>query len=308
MINTTSKPSEKFKAPLASLRWLKYLGIVLLPVCAYLLVIFYNHFGDDIFPKSLTIGQHIKLAIFVIGSELSELIIPLFFFSGALLYRTVRLKGMNPLRSLLRDLLIIIPLGVMLWVYGAFVEESVNRKFYAMILDIKLLKSGEKLAANSNTYEYMEGANLNGLHDKIDTLTHQIKVHEAEFKALIQPGSPHENFVEHMRNERHKLKEEVDLIHLTPIYVLLFLIFGMIIGYLIKLHIVASNAIFLAIGYAWIRIMSFMEIAFESAHFDKSSVLMSKIGILAVLNITLWLVAIFVYNRLNENEESKMRS
>lgn len=249
MANTSNSTSSLFKIPLASIQFLKYLGIVSAVLSLYIVVLFYYRYGDDIFSKSLTIGQHIKLSVYSIGSMLSELILPLLFFSGALLYRSVRLNGISPLIALKRDLIIFLPLAIMIWVYGAFVEEPVERRFYAMIWDVQTLETGEKLVQDSKTYELMEGPNLSGLHAKIDTLDIQINDSEEQFGKNSSPARI--NYIEELQKQQNKYHDEVMVIHFTPLYVLLFLVFGLLLGYLIPLHKVALTAILIAIGFTW---------------------------------------------------------
>jgi hypothetical protein len=298
MTNTSNRNSSLNNIPLASFQWLKYLGIVFAVLCIYVVAHFYYKFGDDVFPKSLNIVQHIKLSFYSIGSMLSELLLPLLFFSGAILYRSIRLKGINPLGALKRDLFIILPLGIMFWVYGAFIQEPVERKFYAMIFDVQVLEPGEKLAQDSKTYEYMEGLNLSGLHEKIDTLEIQITDYKEK---LLKNGSPAmESYIEELQKQQLKYQDEVMVIHFKPLYVLLFLVFGILLGYLIPLHKAALTAILIAISFAWYYIMSVLEATFGFGYSNMHLYLFGKIGFLLVVNSILLILAIKALNRSQE--------
>lgn len=299
MTNTSNSTSSLFKIPLASIQWLKYLGIVSAVLSLYIVVLFYYRYGDDIFSKSLTIGQHIKLSVYSIGSMLSELILPLLFFSGALLYRSVRLNGISPLIALKRDLIIFLPLAIMIWVYGAFVEEPVERRFYAMIWDVQTLEKGEKLVQDSKTYDLMEGPNLSGLQEKIDTLTIQIKDFENQF---LKNGSPAmKSYIEELQKQQRKYQDEVMVIHFKPLYVLLFLILGLLLGYLIPLHKAALTAILIAIGFAWYYAMSVLESSLSYGYSSMHMYLLGKIGFLLVINTVLLILAIKAFKRSKEN-------
>ncbi len=293
MTNTSNRTSSLFNIPLASIQSLKYLGLVFMVLSLYVVIQFYYHYGNDIFPKSITIGQYIKLSIYSIGLMLSKLIIPLLFFSGALVYKSVRIKGIGPLSALKRDLLIIIPLGITLWFYGAFIEEPVERKFYAMVFDVQGLQSGEKLVQDSNTYELMEGYNLSGLHKKIDTLDIQINNFEKQF---LKNGSPAiANYIEELQKQQQKYHDEVMVIHFTPFYILLFFVFGLLLGYLIPLHKAALTAILITICFTWYYGMSILEASFGFGYSYMHLYLLGKIGLLFLVNLTLLILAIKIY-------------
>lgn len=298
MTNNSKQNSSSFKIPLASIQWLKYIGVVLTVLSFYVVAHFFYKYGDDVFPKSLTIVQYIKLSLYSIGSMLSELLVPLLFFSGALLYRSIRLRGINPLSAIKRDLFIILPLGIMLWIYGAYIEEPVERKFYSMIFDVQELQPGEKLTQDSKTYDLMEGPNLSGLHEKIDTLTIQIKDFENQ---LLKNGSPAmESYIEELQKQQLKYKDEVMVIHFKPVYVLLFLVFGLLLGYLIPLHKAALTAILIAIGFAWYYAMSVLESSLSYGYSSMHIYLLGKIGFLLVLNSILLISAIKAFKRSKE--------
>lgn len=298
MTNTSNRNSPMFKSTLASIKWLKYLGIVLTVLILYVVVHFYYKFGDDVFTKSLNIGQHIKLSVYSVGSMLSELFIPLLFFSGGLLYRLVRLKGISPLGALKRDLMVILPLGIMIWVYGAYGEEPVERKFYALLFDVQELQSGETLAQDSKTYELMQAPNLSGLHEKIDTLVNKIKDFEKQF--LKNGSQAMKSYIEELQNQQLKYRDEIKVIHFKPLYVLLFLVFGLLLGYLIPLHKAALTAILIVIGFAWYFGTSVFETKLGLSNSNTHLFLLVKSSLLLILNVILLIIADKTFKRSNE--------
>ncbi|MDX2360855.1 MAG: hypothetical protein QNK23_08620 [Crocinitomicaceae bacterium] len=302
MSKTSNRTSEPVSTPLASFQCLKYLGIVSVVIILYVVIMFYNQYGDDIFPNSLTVGQHIRLSLYCIGSEISDLIVPLLFFSGALLYRSVRLKGINPITAFKRDLLVIAPLGIALWIYGAYYESSVKTKFYGMLFEVQELELGEKLVQNPTTYELMKAPNLNGLRENIDTLNIQIKDAEDKLMGQLNSRSPMVSYIEELQNQQRRYQDEIKFIHFTPLCVLLLLLLGMILGYLIPLHIAALTATLIVIGYTWHYSMSFLEVSFDVDDSNRSSLLLSKIGVLLIVNATLLIVASKVYKRSKKED------
>lgn len=298
MTNTSNRNSPLVNTSLASIKWLKYLGIVLAVLILYVVVHFYYKYGVDVLTKSLTVSQHIKLSIYAVGSMLSELFIPLLFFSGGLLYRLVRLNGIGPLVALKRDLMVILPLGIILWVYGAYGEEPIERKFYAMLFDVQELQSGQKLAKDSKTDELVKGPNLSGLHEKIDTLYFQIKDFEKQF---VSNGSPAiKSYLEELHNQQLKYRDEIKVIHFTPLYVLLFLILGLLLGYLLPLQITALLALLIGTGFSWHFITSMFETILGLNNLNEHLFLLGKISVLLILDAILLIMADKAYKRSKE--------
>lgn len=337
MLNTSNQTSIKLKTPLASIQWLIYLGIFFAITCLYILGAFYWHYSDDIFPKSLSIGQLLRLSLLSIGSQLSFILIPSFFFSGALLYRSVRQNSINPLTAIKRDLLVIVPIGIALWIYGAFYQSHVKAKFHAMIFEVQQLEPGEKLVQDPYTFELIGTPNLNGLCNKIDTLDLQIEIVEQKFvdqlASFIPPAEMNEiledldfgsieversdirnssrkwdsiernakmianysrgmiHYIETLKTLKRRYQDEIRLIHFTPIYALLFLLFGMLLGYLIPLHKMALTAILIAIAFTGYYSSSLLEISFDANYSNRSWFVLCKIGVLLLLNICLLIVA-----------------
>ena len=168
--------------PLASMKWLKYLGVVLLFICIYVVAKFYYRYEDDVIPKSLTLDQHLTLSIYALGTIMPKLFAPLLFFSTALLYRKVRVKDLNPIKAMKRDLFILIPLGFIVWTYMAYCDEPVSRKFASMMWTVQEMKPGEKYEENQYTYELMRSPNLNGLYAKLDSWTKELKFGKTKLK------------------------------------------------------------------------------------------------------------------------------
>lgn len=337
-----SKISVTDKIPLASIQWLKYLGVIFVILSIYIIAQCYYHYSDDIFSKSLTIGQHVKLSIFSVGSTISNLFFPLFFFSGALIYSSVRQKRINPLNALKLDLLIIVPLAISLWFFCAFGEEPTGRKFYAMVYDIQLLEQGEQLIQDPSDSELFAGPNLNGLYENIDTLDFQIKNAEEQLVdqlvKLVPPiklenlitkidfGSsslkpkdflnsssewdgierssdkfmnpPMLGYIENLQNQQSRYQDEINVIYFTPLYIILFLILGMLLGYLLPLNKIALMAILITIGFSWYLGVNVLESSLDPYHSKQSSLILGKIGLLIVLNATLSIVARRVYKGL----------
>lgn len=276
--------------PLISFEYLKYILIVFALLSACVMSYFYYHYNDDVFSKSLTFFQHLQLAIYSVGSMLYELFVPLLFFSGALLYRSVRLKGIHPLYALKRDLFVLLPLGILFWVYGAFLEEPVKRKFYSTIFDVQLLEPNERLPQDSNSYDAMKGDNLNTFHQKIDTLDIQIQEYQQILLKRNQPAL--ENYIQALRQQQESYRNAIRNIHTQPFYVILFFLFGMLLGYLIPLHRAALIALLLAISYCWYFTMNVAESLFNFQNWNTHSYLLGKIGLLIVLNSILLVFAI----------------
>lgn len=297
MPKTSNRTSPFFNAPFVSMQWLKYLGIVSVPLSLYVVALLYNHYGDEIFPKSLTIGQHIQLSVLSVGSMLSELIFPLLFFSGALLYRSVRLKGRSPLSSLTRDLLIIVPLGITLWFYSAFYETRVQANFHTLLFEIRNTPPGEKLVHDPNAVELMVLPDLTGLHEKIDELDIRIKDVEDQLTGHSNSRSLMLSYIEELQNQQRRYQDEIRLIHFTPLYVLLFLLLGILLGYLLSFHVAALTAILIAIAYSWYYGMRVLEVLFEVDDSNRSWLVLSKIGVLFLVNATLLIVAGKVHKR-----------
>lgn len=296
MPNTPNNTSKRLRTPLASIKFLKYLGVVSIVVIIYVLVLFYNHFGGDIFPVSLTIGQYIRISFYCIVSEIDYLI-PLLFFAGALLYRSVRLKGKNPITAIKRDLLIIIPFGVLLWTYSAYFEQSLKSKLYAMIWDIEELEPGEKFVEDPNLSQLMKLPSLNGLHDNIDSLNLQINDLKEKMTEKSTTNTDYSPYIENRQNEHLKIQNKINSIHFTPLYILLFFIFGMLLGYLIPLNIAASTAIFIAISSVWFYGWSIFEALFSTDNLNSSWFLLSKVGVLLLMNTFLLILASKVYKQ-----------
>ena len=297
MSKTSNSTSVSDRSPLVSIQWLKYLGIVSVVLSLYVVAQFYYHYGDNIFSKSLTIGQYIKISIYSIGSMLSEIIIPLLFFSGALVYRSVRLKGISILSALKRDMLVVVPLGITLWCYCAFFESSVKSSFYAMIFEIQELQPGEELVQNPTTYELIEMPDLNELYKKVDTLNMQIKDAEDKIRDRLNNHSLMLHYIEELKNQQRRYQDEIMLIHVTPIYISLFLLLGMLLGYLTPFHIAALTAILVVIGYVLYYGISILEISFTVDYSNKSWFAIRKIGILLLMNIVLLILARKTYKR-----------
>lgn len=337
MKRTAHDRSNHLKTPLLSSEWLKYLGLVAAVLILYVLGIFYYHYADDIFPKALSFGQRIRLALLSLGSQLHFVIFALFFFSSALLYHSVRKQWLNPLKTVRRDLVVIIPLGILLWVFGAFYDAPVKGRFYAMIFETQQLEPGQKLDNNMITsYELMVSPDLSGMYDKVDTLEVQIEEAEQRFidqLAVLTPPSKLEEFMKkidfgsssiqlediqnssynwdtvdrdfdffesQVRSRRHYIdaltgqqdmvQSEINIIHLTPIYILLFMLFGMLIGYLIPIHKAALTAILFAIGYGWYFCAGLIETPYMT-YMNKWWFVLGKIGVLVLLNATLLILA-----------------
>lgn len=298
MTNSSNSKPPMFKISLASIQWLKYLGIVLAVLSLYVVVQFYMKYGDAIFPKSISIGQHIKLAVYSVGSMMSELVFPLLFFSGALLYRSVRLNGISPLVALKRDLIIVLPLSLIFWIYGAFGEEPVKRNFHALLFDVHELEKGEKLVQDSKTHEFMKGPNLNGLYEEIDRLGIQLKDFENQ---SLKNGSPAMgSLIEELQQQQLKYRDEVLVIHFRPLYLVMFLVFGLLLGYLIPLHKAASTAILMAIAFTWYRLISVLEAIIGFDNSNTHLYLLGKIGLLLLLNTILLIIAVKAFKRSKE--------
>lgn len=297
MPKTSNRTSPVFNAPLVSMQWLKYLGIVLAILSLYVVAHLYNHYGDDIFSISLTIGQHIQLSVLSVGSMLSELIFPLLFFSGALRYRSVRLKGRNPLSSVTCDLLLIVPLGIALCFYSAFYETRVQANFHTLLFEIRNTPPGEKLVHDPNAVELMVLPDLTGLHEKIDELDIQLKDAEDQLTDHSNSRSLMLSYIEELQNQQRRYQDEIRLIHFTPLYVLLFLLLGILLGYLLSFHVAALTAILIAIAYSWYYGMRVLEVLFEVDDSNRSWLLLSKIGVLFLVNATLLIVAGKVHKR-----------
>lgn len=276
--------------PLISFEYLRYILIVFALLSACVISYFYYHYSDDVFSKSLTFLQHLQLAIYSVGSMLYELFIPLLFFSGALLYRSVRLKGIHPLSALKRDLLVLLPLGILLWVYGAFLEESVKRKFYSAIFDVQLLEPNERLSQESKSYEALKGDNLSTYHQKIDTLDTQILEYEQIRLKRNQPAL--ENYIQTLRQQQESYRNAIRNIHSQPFYVISFFVFGMLVGYLIPLHRAALIALLFAISYCWYFTMNIAEYQLNSQDWNTHSYLLGKIGLLIVINSILLVLSV----------------
>lgn len=338
-----TKGTSKLKTPLVSLEWLTYVGIVLVVLVLYVLGTFYYHYANDIFPKSLSVGQYARLSLLSIGSQGSFILFSLLFFSGGLVYRSVRQNKQNPLHSLKRDLLVLALLGGVIWTYGAFFETSVRGKFHAMIFDTQQLESGEKLDPDSQTNEHLRESNLSELYVKIDTLDHQIEYAEERFidqlAVLIPPNNLEEiiekidfgsssidvndvrnssykwdgkdrpleffinnsamrvRYIESLKNQQDLLREETKVMHFTPIYILLFAIFGMLLGYLIPFHKAALTAILFITGYAWYFSAGVIEAFFGMTFSNQSSFILGKVGVLVIFNIGLVILAQRAYKR-----------
>lgn len=300
MPNNSKQNSRRFKIPLASIHWLYYLGIGLTVLSLYVVADFFYLHGNDVFPKSLSVAQYFKLALYSIGSMLSELFIPVLFFSGALVYRSIRLRGINPVIAIKRDQIIILPIGIIIWIYGAYLEEPVERKFYSMVFDIQCLRSGEKLTSDSKTYELIDGHDLSGLQGKIDSLAVQINNFENQF---IDNDSPaNESYISELQKQQLKYQDEVLVIHFKPFYVLLFMILGLLLGYLIPIHNVALTIVLIAIGLAWLYVMRVLELSLNYQGYSGKHVqILVKIGILLVLNSILLNLADKTFKRSREN-------
>lgn len=67
------------------------------------------------------------------------------------------------------------------------------------------------------------------------------------------------NHIKELQKQQIKYQDEVIVIHLKPIYILLFLIFGLLLGYLMPLNKVALTVILIAISSAWQHIMNVLE-------------------------------------------------
>lgn len=340
------KSSDEHRIPLASFKWLKYLGIVFVILSLYVVGRCYNHYSDDIFSASLTFVQHIKLSILSIGSMLLELWLPLLFFSGAYIYLSIRNKDISPVYALKRDLLVIVPLGIALWLYGAFGQEPVKRGFFMMIYEIQDLEPGEKLVQDPELANLFMSPDLIGLYNKVDTLDIQIKDAEGrlinhlksscspsqinelfrkvdfesssikpkdiddsknnwdgvkrEIRSLAANARSHLQYIESLKTSQNKARDEITWIHLSPFYILLFLVFGLLLGYLIPLHKAALTAILMAIGFAWYYCTTVLEVTFDPYNSNQSWFVLGKIGFLLLLNTLLLIVAIRVHKRTKE--------
>lgn len=343
-MNGQSHPTSSFRyAPLLSMQWLRYLGIVGLALAIYVVVFFYLHYGKDILSKSLTAGQFLQLSLYSVGAQISTILFPLLFFSGALRYHSLRKKGIHPVTAIKRDLLVILPLGIVIWVYGAFYESRVNTRFLAMVFEVQQLNPGEKWEQDPGTYELMQLPNMPDLQEKIDTLRFQIKNAEdqlaGQLAALIPPeqldrivkdidfGSsdmdvtdirysgvtwdginrdlsflvnnplPMVDYITELMWQQHRYEDEIRVIHFTPFYILLFLVFGMLLGYLIPFHKLLLTLILCAIGYAWYMGTSLFDAAHNADYLSESWVVLCKIGLLVAVNTSLLLLAIRVLKR-----------
>lgn len=295
MSSSPQNNASQEKTSLASILWLKYLAVIFILLCIYVVSLFYYRYGVDVFPKSLTVVQHLIISAYSVLSMLSELLIPLFFFSGAFVYRFVRLNRIHLLASLKRDLFVILPLGVVLWTYFAYIEEPSSRRFYAMIFDVQQLQPGEALNPRSNTYDLMKGDNLSTLHEKVDTLEVQISQYKQK---LTENDSPNlERLIEELQNQQQKYIEDTMVIHLNPLYILMFLVLGMLLGYLIPIHKFALVAILIAIGLIWFYTSGFLEATFGLRYTSKHVYLLGKIGLLFSVNTILMFVAFRIFQR-----------
>lgn len=103
------------------------------------------------------------------------------------------------------------------------------------------------------------------------------------------------NHIKELQKQQIKYQDEVIVIHLKPIYILLFLIFGLLLGYLIPLNKVALTVILIAISSAWQHIMNVLE-SFLGYEYS-STFIITKIGFLLVLNLILLRLAIIAFQR-----------
>lgn len=337
---------DEHKISLASFKWLKYLGIVFVILSFYVIGKCYYHYGDDIFPVSLTYAQHIKLSILSIGSMLMELWFPLFFFSGALIYLSLRNKNISPIYTLKRDLLVLLPLGISLWLFGAFGQEPVKSRFYMMIYEMQDVEPGEKLVQDPELAKLFKSPDLIGLYNKVDTFDIQIKDAEdrminhlksscspsqlkeifrkidfesssielidfdgskikwdgvnREFTHLATNARSHLNYIESFQTDRNEAQDEIKLIHLSPFYILMFMVFGLLLGYLIHLHKAVLTAILLAIGITWYYSTTVLEMTLDPYNTFQPRFVLGKICFLLLLNTLLLILAIRVHKRTKE--------
>ncbi len=300
MVRMSDNHSRPFAIPLASFQWLKYLGLVAVVLGVYIVAQCYYHYADDLFSKSLTIGQHLQMAIYAICSMIAVMICPLLFFSGALVYRSVRLKGMPLPGALARDLLVILPLGVFLWYYSAYLEQPVSVRFYARIFRIQQLEPGEKLQ-DTDDYELFQLPGLKELNEKREVLEGEIADFEKQYRK--EPTHAMASYIDELKRQREKCTDEIQVIHFTPFYTILFLVFGLLLGYLLPIHRAALVGILIAVGYSWYLVSGVLGEALDFGYSEKHRLLLLKIGLLCVINAVLFVVALQAMRR-NEKRAS----
>jgi len=290
MSNTEDNSTRSLQVPLVSIKWLKYLGLVFLFICIYVIVQFYFKYQDDVIPKSLTFGQHLKLSIYAVGTLLPILFAPLLFFSAALIYRKVRVLGINPIETIKRDLLVIIPLCLIIWTYLAYFDEPVSRKFSAMMWTVQELKPGEEYVEDQQIYELMEGRNLNGLYDEIDSLDLRIETWKSKAKNNSMNISMTSDYIESLKREKTRHIHDIWEIYLIPIYTVLFMFFGLLLGYIISLRKWAFIGVLIVIGIGWNYLTYYTHLIFSVFDLKGTWFFVADIGILIVLNVILFLV------------------
>lgn len=290
MSKTKDNSTRSLQIPLASIKWLKYLGLVLLFICIYVIVQFYFKYQDDVISKSLTFGQTLKLSIYAVGTLLPILFAPLLFFSTALLYRKVRIQGNNPIETIKRDLFIIIPLCLIIWTYLAYLDEPVSRKFSAMMWTVQELKPGEEYVEDQRTYELMKGLNLNGLYDEIDSLDMRIETWKSKAKNNSMNISMTSDYIESLKREKTRHIHDIWEIYLIPIYTVLFMFFGLLLGYIIYLRKWAFIGVLIVIGIGWNYLTYYTHLIFSVFDLKGTWFFVADIGILIVLNVILFLV------------------
>lgn len=294
---------KKYSPPLFSLRFLSYLAIVSITVVFYNSITFYNKYGTDLFVKSLTIGQHLKLTLLMNLSLILQLLIPIFFFSGALLYRSLRSKGINVVNAIKKDALLIIPITGVLWIYAAYYDQSNSAKSYAMLWEVEELAPGEKLKEENIQHELFAAPDLTGLRNEIDTLA----IRRDTYKSLHQKKQNSQESLDsiiHDYNWRiRRLNSKINMIHLNPFYLALSLIMGMLTGYLINFNRFLSSVLLLAIGYFWYFFELKLSHILISDSFRKEHFTLLMIFILVVLNSALLIIAYKHQPNKNRNEE-----
>lgn len=280
------------KPALFSITWLKNILIFGILISAYVVIIFLWHYSDDIFSKDLSSFQIAKICLLSIGSQLPFVLGPTLFLSAGLTYREVRSKKRNHLIGIAKDLIILIPLGLLIWINGAFYQEKINAEFYAMIYEIQELEYGQKLIQDPETAELMSSRNLIGLQEKIIDLNEQ-----TERVRVISGDHPEgKYYLEELNNRKISLQNEIKLIHLTPIYIILLTILGMLLGYLIPFSKFFATIILAATLYGWLTLSSFIELTFTDFNSIEINLITLQIAILTALSLLL----VVIVNRISK--------
>lgn len=99
-------------------------------------------------------------------------------------------------------------------------------------------------------------------------------------------------FIESLLDQQERYQDEIRLMHLSPIFVVLFLLLGMNLGYLLPFHSMATLGILIGVGYAWYIGTTMLEGFIQVDYSNQSSVLLGKISFLTLVNSLLTYLSI----------------